>query len=228
MWGLLVPLLFAVPDDRFTPTYVGTSTTHHDSPWENTVHPHVCGDFEFLAVILRDLSGSPPRMWGLLHRLCRCTLRRRFTPTYVGTSISTNYQGFFHQVHPHVCGDFSRQYCNGSDAGGSPPRMWGLQRGRSSPTRRDRFTPTYVGTSFSIFVVITYNQVHPHVCGDFGRSAESSGHQNGSPPRMWGLLRSAGPIGPALRFTPTYVGTSGKKRSACALFAVHPHVCGDF
>ncbi len=93
-----------------------------------------------------------------------------------------------HSVHPHVCGDNYQGAFN-----------WG---------RVSRFTPTYVGTTFSTMAtaviesgspprmwgqptvglsVNSSSSVHPHVCGDNWRNAAiCTVMHEGSPPRMWG------------------------------------------
>src|SRR6266511_2141444 len=90
---------------RFTPTRVGTTVSFSIFARFVSVHPHACGDDSALNARPSRKGGSPPRVWG---RLCRCLLvrmRRRFTPTRVGT---TRHEGFDKQsraVHPHACGD---------------------------------------------------------------------------------------------------------------------------
>ena len=86
MWGLLALARSQRPEERFTPTYVGTSQHSSYSRPSTTVHPHVCGDFALQGLDGVGDRGSPPRMWGLLRSRCRSLSCRRFTPTYVGTS----------------------------------------------------------------------------------------------------------------------------------------------
>src|SRR5580692_12200624 len=50
--------------------------------------------------------------------------------------------------------------------------------------------------------------VHPHARGDDGTVRGASRTTHGSPPRAWGRRRRSGPPEPALRFTPTRVGTT--------------------
>ena len=49
----------------------------------------------------------------------------------------------------------------------------------------------------------------------------------GSPPRAWGHRLLMDRQGHRLRFTPTCVGTSSRRRCACGASTVHPHVRGD-
>ena len=208
MWGLRRVGNRGKSVTRFTPTYVGTSTcTLGPSPYP-AVHPHVCGDFSPNNPPRRKGRGSPPRMWGLRSPRRAWRPRRRFTPTYVGTSTERNEGGVA--------------------IVGSPPRMWGLHPDRSVQGQVRRFTPTYVGTSPEPIRLRPPPQVHPHVCGDFRVHAVVRWHHGGSPPRMWGLLKPGPAPPPSTRFTPTYVGTSSSDISKAIAVQVHPHVCGDF
>jgi len=55
-----------LPIFRFIPTRVGN--TRFDSPGNQPepVHPHACGEHEFLLKLSRILVGSSPRVWGTL------------------------------------------------------------------------------------------------------------------------------------------------------------------
>ena len=167
-------------------------------------------------------------MWGLPSQMLPIYKGWRFTPTYVGTSCGQHRHISRPEVHPHVCGDFARSSTVELIVIGSPPRMWGLQIKTFAEHRRQRFTPTYVGTSPRSLVGPLQKEVHPHVCGDFPYGEGATSPEAGSPPRMWGLPSSG--RGPARlpRFTPTYVGTSGSSRRPNTVASVHPHVCGDF
>ena len=126
-------------------------------------------------------GGSPPRVWGNRHG----DSRRPST------------------VHPHVCGEIGR----------SPGQLPVLRFtptcvGKSSRAVKSaaavRFTPTCVGKSRRSSALLD-RTVHPHVCGEIFR-AEMPPPRGGSPPRVWGNLRS---------------------RLLTCVATVHPHVCGE-
>ena len=74
----------------------------------------------------------------------------RFTPTGEGTTGPSNCQFCVCTVHPHGRGD---NFTKPGDAVwdcGSPPRAWGQQAVGRCHDRAVRFTPTGVGTTFSI------------------------------------------------------------------------------
>src|SRR5690606_27881176 len=117
------------------------------SPASASVHPHARGDGLAASINrMRDL-GSPPRTWG--RRLGGGQPRRsgRFTPTHVGTARLENRQLRASSVHPHARGDGAATGATALATGGSPPRTWGRLTLLRRPTRRDRFTPTHVGTA---------------------------------------------------------------------------------
>ena len=120
-----------VPPCRFTPTCVGTTLPPPLSSRRSPVHPHVRGDNACACEpgvcnpavhphvrgdnvehdLRRDLAdGSPPRAWGQLSTRLPSLDVTRFTPTCVGTTVSSSG---------------SEQEFNGS-----PPRAWGQRLDR--------------------------------------------------------------------------------------------------
>ena len=193
------------------------------------------------------MLGSPPRVWGQSHRFALHSLWLRFTPTCVGTIAIAAAASAPSTVHPHVCGDNAYGEPRAYLSYGSPPRVWGQCGIWLKGHLIGRFTPTCVGTIKHRVSSFSRKSVHPHVCGDNGSVDNHSGHDNGSPPRVWGQCLKywlkmlpwrftptcVGTIcadiilGRPYRFTPTCVGTI---RCLCHRLwpnAVHPHVCGD-
>ena len=131
--------------------------------------------------------GSPPRVWGRRHEDVLRQGRSRFTPTCVGKASA--------RKQPSASGV------------GSPPRVWGRHSVNDLSNQPCRFTPTCVGKARADSDVPLRLPVHPHVCGEGGRSGCSSQQHVGSPPRVWGRRR---------------VRTGSRGRTT-----VHPHVCGE-
>ena len=135
---------------RFTPTAVGTTRSTIRSMSSIAVHPHGRGDHFFAISSMRSRFGSPPRAWGphrhrQLHRI-----GYRFTPTGVGTTTSTTFLSTCSTVHPHGRGDHEKNRFGPQGSAGSPPRAWGPLTTVSVAIAKPRFTPTGVGTTFSI------------------------------------------------------------------------------
>ncbi len=92
---------------RFTPTPVGNALAAQAAIYEQTVHPHACGECVLLIPINAAWLGSPPRLWGMLAASVILRRRRRFTPTPVGNASGRRATQRDRSVHPHACGECS-------------------------------------------------------------------------------------------------------------------------
>ena len=110
---------------RFIPTYVGNATDKLKLFNINTVHPHVCGEREVLAMAGAYRSGSSPRMWGTPYKRTSREATIRFIPTYVGNAVPISGGKDSQAVHPHVCGERTWNVGRLDYSYGSSPRMWG-------------------------------------------------------------------------------------------------------
>ena len=218
-WGRPACCVERVEVVRFTPTCVGTTHRARDRRRAHRFTPTCVGTTPAPSATRRPMIGSPPRAWGRPD-LERLSEERR-------------------SVHPHVRGDDDydrsvagldsgspprawgrRGHCRTDRASsGSPPRAWGRRGTRSWPAPLLRFTPTCVGTTWSIPRTRAAAAVHPHVRGDDPPPSTKVGETHGSPPRAWGRLRGRGLGQDPRRFTPTCVGTT---RVATALSPQHP------
>ena len=169
-----------------TPTCVGTSPPHCTGSRSATVHPHVRGDVQFSPGVSDPADGPPPRAWGRPRTLRRCRVRRRSTPTCVGTSASLTASSASFRVHPHVRGDVPYTPPPPRNFDGPPPRAWGRPVRRRRPGRLLGSTPTCVGTSPVPSVAEQATTVHPHVRGDVYKEIGPDGKGGGPPPRAWG------------------------------------------
>ena len=212
---------------RFTPTCVGTTSSSGVLMPPGTVHPHVCGDDNVRLGPAGGRFGSPPRVWGRLPRWRFAWRGARFTPTCVGTTQQPRRGRGAAPVHPHVCGDDTREAPPSFPTSGSPPRVWGRRRPVVIVVSVMRFTPTCVGTTRTAHPCHHLAAVHPHVCGDDSRAASCDLMASGSPPRVWGRQTLLRHLAWTTRFTPTCVGTTLVRVPRMSRRTVHPHVCGD-
>ena len=114
---------------RFTPTCMGTTTYPTRNLRGATVHPHVHGDDCSSYSWPCCIHGSPPRAWGRRMFKSSRRLKRRFTPTCMGTTPRLSPRCPTPAVHPHVHGDDGRTWMQRSAPCGSPPRAWGRRSG---------------------------------------------------------------------------------------------------
>ena len=175
---------------------------------ESAVHPHACGEYGVKYGIWSSFFGSPPRVWGILHRLPNFFAPMRFTPTRVG---NTDGERIFFQ---RGCG--------------SPPRVWGILVLCALHRRVDRFTPTRVGNTSDSFLAAVAATVHPHACGEYSPNFLKWCKRCGSPPRVWGIRYEIVQSYAGSRFTPTRVGNTCSPRRIFRPPAVHPHACGEY
>ncbi|CAB1083947.1 hypothetical protein D1AOALGA4SA_11481 [Olavius algarvensis Delta 1 endosymbiont] len=113
------------------------------------VHPHACGEHTLGWCCNDSQSGSSPRLWGTLGRPTGPMLRDRFIPTPVGNTPNTASAMPVPPVHPHACGEHTRQKWPPVANSGSSPRLWGTLVPVRTEKQRERFIPTPVGNTFS-------------------------------------------------------------------------------
>ena len=134
--------------------------------------PRVWGQRNFEGLVACTYVGSPPRVWGQRVLLLSNVVRKRFTPTGVGTArqrrtrrpapfrftptgvgtaSTSRLRERWLAVHPHGCGDSCQRFQQILLVLGSPPRVWGQLI----------LTP-YLRLCLP---------VHPHGCGDSSTSA---------------------------------------------------------
>ena len=104
-WGRLYQVTYPAICLRFTPTYVGKTQSVLGRVSQVSVHPHIRGEDAWSRRRGKRINGSPPHTWG---RLLQNTLdphASRFTPTYVGKTISdTRDQAALFGSPPHTWG----------------------------------------------------------------------------------------------------------------------------
>ena len=111
---------------------------------------------------------------------------------------------------------------------GSPPRAWGIPDCQSRRQFGYRFTPTCVGNTYSRSFYLIPASVHPHVRGEYASIHLNWSGLGGSPPRAWGIPYNLVAYPELVRFTPTCVGNTRRRRSVPGRPSVHPHVRGEY
>ena len=132
------------------------------------------------------MVGSSPRVWGTLYCRGFCEVLLRFIPTGVGNIRPWLPSDCFCAVHPHGCGEHSTVASFGLFLRGSSPRVWGTLKKFDILGQFDRFIPTGVG-NIATWPCIHFDlSVHPHGCGEHGRTGREDVRTIGSSPRVWG------------------------------------------
>ena len=151
---------------RIIPTRVGTSHFRFIVCPLRRDHPHACGDKQKAVKFLRWATGSSPRVWGQDTVFTSYPNVIRIIPTRVGTSYSCFCTWSTIWDHPHACGDKAISMPFGFAVVGSSPRVWGQEGLYSEQSEIPGIIPTRVGTSAVIDRSCSYDEDHPHACGD--------------------------------------------------------------
>jgi len=151
----------------------------------------------------------------------------RFIPTPVGNISLPCLNRRNRAVHPHACGEHLVLRLMKFIPAGSSPRLWGTYGRLQDTAVIGRFIPTPVGNMLQKWRVSACDPVHPHACGEHISLWVQYRSVIGSSPRLWGTSEFIPFPGPAPRFIPTPVGNMPYCSIRCAIFAVHPHACGE-
>ena len=84
---------------------MGTSAFMSDKMICLEDHPHAYGDKLRLVLVISDLPGSSPRVWGQGDLSEEEVEELGIIPTRMGTSLSDTAEGLHSQDHPHAYGD---------------------------------------------------------------------------------------------------------------------------
>ncbi len=246
-WGMQMDAINELKKRRFTPTRVGNALWMWLFRSKVPVHPHAGGECKSRLLATCGHRGSPPRGWGMRKTFKAISRLDRFTPTRVGNARNAWGMVHFRSVHPHAGGEcasparrswphpvhphaggecLDRLRLDRADPG-SPPRGWGMLRGRKIADRVWRFTPTRVGNAPAQIAPVAVSAVHPHAGGECAHSPASADFPDGSPPRGWGMQSRRDAQNEEYWFTPTRVGNARIRRTARPAQTVHPHAGGE-
>jgi len=129
---------------------------------------------------------------------------------------------------PRVWGTSAGGFPPASRIAGSSPRVWGTCPAANAVGAAPTVHPHVCGEhSIPPPFATVLCAVHPHVCGEHVRCSTAGSWRGGSSPRVWGTYAELPTAHPPCRFIPTCVGNIPPAASVVAIFAVHPHVCGE-
>ena len=228
MWGILRPVDIVGGYPGITPTCVGNTALSVRSKRDPRDHPHVCGEYTPDEGCQQVRWGSPPRVWGIPTKSTAPAGSKRITPTCVGNTDESLFGKALLEDHPHVCGEYLKLMTVPVYGSGSPPRVWGILQHLFSGLVSDGITPTCVGNTIVVEVDECCQEDHPHVCGEYVDDLLEALAQQGSPPRVWGILSGVRLAPVHVRITPTCVGNTHRHHLAKPVLQDHPHVCGEY
>ena len=131
---------------RFTPTCVGSMPPEPRRRLPRPVHPHMRGEHIRFYFLYFFTFGSPPHAWGACNQFVFGLGLFRFTPTCVGSILTSIMSLGSQSVHPHMRGEHLKKSGTISWQSGSPPHAWGACGAALLWDKGERFTPTCVGS----------------------------------------------------------------------------------
>ena len=132
----------------------------------------------------------------------------RITPTYMGNTNHRVSIKMFHQDHPHIHGEYEREFHTPNLTRGSPPHTWGIHLPVDIKRIDVRITPTYMGNTESTILFTITGKDHPHIHGEY------PGFRTRTPSRA--------------RITPTYMGNTYEGLDLDRIMEDHPHIHGEY
>ena len=153
-------------------------------------------------------SGSSPHAWGIQILGRKLALDGRFIPTCVGNTHGSRRSRIYPPVHPHMRGEYSKDFRHALPEGGSSPHAWGIPIGKLMHDVDKRFIPTCVGNTSGRRPRKTPGPVHPHMRGEYSVLEVWKYPPAGSSPHAWGIPSPAGGWAASCRFIPTCVGNT--------------------
>ena len=114
------------------------------------------------------MKGSPPLAWGIPVCVFDISQTERITPTCVGNTSRKEKIKKLLKDHPHLRGEYSPGLLLKNGVKGSPPLAWGIQLWDTVNGGTARITPTCVGNTDGLGVLIHNDKDHPHLRGEYG------------------------------------------------------------
>ena len=107
MRGLPVGNIYLVDKLGITPAHAGLTLLNRDLKAAHWDHPRACGAYKRLASRIRTISGSPPRMRGLLTLIAGGCTVVGITPAHAGLTAGWLYGKRWNRDHPRACGAYA-------------------------------------------------------------------------------------------------------------------------
>jgi len=89
VWGIQTSEPVNISAIRSIPTRVGNTLTDDNGNALDAVHPHACGEYPVVQLIVQSDSGPSPRVWGIRLDLFNGKPGTRSIPTRVGNTQNT-------------------------------------------------------------------------------------------------------------------------------------------
>ncbi len=175
------------PLRRFIPACTGNTNHWPRCKQSLAVHPRVYGEYGILDRLYLLITGSSPRVRGILRPRHVRGPRRRFIPACTGNTKSTQNCPVTSPVHPRVYGEYVFGYGHTRTNSGSSPRVRGIPDIHALEDTETRFIPACTGNTRSSGRGRRYRSVHPRVYGEYRWHRGTLLWRYGSSPRVRGI-----------------------------------------
>ena len=166
MWGRRVAAHKVNAWRGTIPTHVGkTSMTHRtkEPTWDD---PHACGEDSSVRLIVLQIAGRSPRMWGRLSLTALQFVDAGTIPTHVGKTWRASSTRASRRDDPHACGEDPGLKRAVFEHKGRSPRMWGRHWTCRIQGHHRGTIPTHVGKTVRSWRQQDRLKDDPHACGE--------------------------------------------------------------
>ena len=171
-----------------TPACAGSTRNRATNRPRNWDHPRVCGEYCIRTPKRTRMTGSPPRVRGVLTEKVSIRSLAGITPACAGSTDEKTAQSFLNRDHPRVCGEYTISMVRSSRGMGSPPRVRGVLTVANRVYRYRGITPACAGSTPIVLSKRCFRRDHPRVCGEYTAMMLDPRWSKGSPPRVRGVL----------------------------------------
>ena len=172
---------------RFSPARAGNTILCRRAAARRAVQPRACGEYAIEVIGERDITGSAPRVRGILLFRERLKFRIRFSPARAGNTLG--YGSFMDSqpVQPRACGEYIRQPPAPPVVCGSAPRVRGIPVQSTGKVVAFRFSPARAGNTHGRGAAGGVRSVQPRACGEYITQGRRKSISVGSAPRVRGI-----------------------------------------
>ena len=144
-----IPLTFhsSVLGYGITPACAGNTPTLRGRQRLKRDHPRVCGEYRSEFRRRKWVTGSPPRVRGILMPFRSSADGSGITPACAGNTYGGLYPSMIWRDHPRVCGEYLQTPDKQQLYVGSPPRVRGILRKIIKGEKKMGITPACAGNT---------------------------------------------------------------------------------
>ena len=213
--------------NRLIPAHAGKTSLRSRPPRQKRAHPRACGENLSASQLLREGTGSSPRMRGKPPAARRKWVGVGLIPAHAGKTRLLATVATHGQAHPRACGENFSSRFDISVSEGSSPRMRGKRYRLAGRGWSRRLIPAHAGKTRLNRPHSACKRAHPRACGENLHEIKDDEQLEGSSPRMRGKRLSACIVTPSGRLIPAHAGKTREPADIDTSPPAHPRACGE-